>query len=70
MKWNLLFFVSRHRASLHTGKHVRVVEVYGLVRDFELLRVHMLARESILVQIRIQPLSHLTVISPFFFFLA
>jgi hypothetical protein len=44
----------------------RVVEVYGLVRDFELLRVHMLARELILVQLRIQLLSHLTIISLFF----
>jgi hypothetical protein len=35
------------------------VEVYGLVRDFELLQVYMLARESMLVQVRIQLLSHL-----------
>jgi len=37
-----------------------------LVRDFELLRVHMLARESMLVQVRIQLLSHLAVIGLFF----
>jgi hypothetical protein len=43
-----------------------VVKVYGLVRDLELLRVHMLARESMLVQVRIQLLSHLAVISLFF----
>jgi hypothetical protein len=43
-----------------------VVEVYRLVQDFELLRVHMLARESMLVQVRIQLLSHLAVISLFF----
>jgi hypothetical protein len=41
------------------------VEVYGLVRDFELLRVQMLARESMLVQVRIQLLSNLAVISLF-----
>jgi hypothetical protein len=45
----------------------RVVEVDELVRDFELLRVHILARELMLVQVRIQLLSHLAVISLFFF---
>ena len=43
------------------------MEVYRLVRDFELLRAHMLARESMLVQVRIQLLSYLAVISLFFF---
>ncbi len=37
------------------------------MRDFELLRVYILVQELMLVQVRIQLLSHLAMISLFFF---